>query len=355
MACRARSAREIDVAGWWIAATLTLLALSCDATSETKPPTDPEIPDPPPGSLLADPLSVFPPLLSETGLFPFAPDLDKVPRVAHLYVPAWELWSNGLSKHRHIVVPNDEAIGTGDPQVFAFPVGTLFFKTFSDDDGPVETRVLRLAADGWELGSYRWTEDGADADLLDMKMGTAVSATVGETSFEHRVPSLLECRQCHESSPSPILGFDELRLNHVVEEGESTELERLAGDGVLAAAPVDPLTIDEPDPVRREVRGYIHGNCSYCHNGTMGPSSSFDLRHDVALENTIGVPTDSSASAPGIRIVPGQPEASILFLAFSGETDDPEVKFMPPIGVERRDAGAIEVLRSFITALPADP
>jgi hypothetical protein len=50
--------------------------------------------------------------------------------------------------------------------------------------------------------------------------------------------------------------------------------------------------------------------------------------------------------------VPGSPETSILFLAFSGETDDPEVSAMPPMGVDVRDQAAIELLRAFILELP---
>ncbi len=43
--------------------------------------------------------------------------------------------------------------------------------------------------------------------------------------------------------------------------------------------------------------------------------------------------------------------SSILFQAFSGETDDPEVGDMPPLGIDRRDAEAIEVLRGWIASL----
>lgn len=330
----------------------TLLVAACDPEESEPPPDEPPIPDPPAGSLLASPLGALPDKLSETGLFPFAPDLGKVPAVAQAYTPAWQFWSNGLFKVRHVVVPAGASVDTSDGASWEFPQGTLFFKTFSDDDGPVETRVLRLAADGWELGAYQWAADGKDAALLDGKKGVSIAVAVDAASFEHRIPNRLECRQCHESSPSPVLGFDELRLNHDP-SGQGSELSRMFELGVLGGPPPSsPAAVVEADPMRREVRGYLHGNCSFCHNGTMGVSSSFDLRHDVALENTIGVPTDSSASASGIRIVAGSPAQSILFLAFSGETEDPEVKPMPPVAVERRDAAAVELLRTFIEELP---
>jgi len=143
---------------------------------------------------------------------------------------------------------------------------------------------------------------------------------------EHTVPSRFDCRSCHESGAGPILGFSPLQL------GE----ERVEANG----APVDVL-------------GWFEGNCTHCHHGGGVGSSSFDLRHDVAVANTVGVDTASSASAAGTRIVPGDPEASLLFQAVSGETDDPDVLPMPPVGVDVRDARAIEALRNWIEGLDA--
>ena len=58
----------------------------------------------------------------------------------------------------------------------------------------------------------------------------------------------------------------------------------------------------------------------------------------------------SSASADGIRIVPGSPDESVLFAAVAG-SGDIETKDMPPVGVALRDAAAIELLREWIVAL----
>jgi hypothetical protein len=103
-------------------------------------------------------------------------------------------------------------------------------------------------------------------------------------------------------------------------------------------------------PLTSAALGYFVGNCVHCHNGTNGAASSFDLRPAVALQNIIDQPTASSATADGIRVTPGKPEESILYLGVKGGTEL-EVKDMPPLGVAQRDASAIEQLSAWITAL----
>jgi hypothetical protein len=54
----------------------------------------------------------------------------------------------------------------------------------------------------------------------------------------------------------------------------------------------------------------------------------------------------------GMRVQPGAPEQSSLFLAMSDAQCIAELEPMPPIGVQRRDEQAIDLLRDWITALP---
>lgn len=304
------------------------------------------------GSLVDDPLAELPDALSDLGLYPALPDLSVTADVAVDYVPTWALWSNGSTKARYLVLPTGAAIDTSEQDRFVAPVGTLLFKTFAYADGPdgcsrpVETRVMRKAEDGtWDYAAYGWHEDGLDAARLDLSDNVPVDVEGPDGPFVHHVPARIECRGCHESSTSELLGLSRVQLTD-----DAGTLDAWLEAGILSD-PVTPQTIEHPDETTRLVLGMFHGNCVHCHNGSFGPSSSFDLRHDVALANTIDQPTESSASASGIRIVPGSPETSILFLAFSGETDDPEVSAMPPMGVDVRDAEAVEVLRSFILDL----
>ncbi|HKY35236.1 MAG TPA: hypothetical protein VJN18_04800 [Polyangiaceae bacterium] len=306
--------------------------------------------DPPPGSLLAEPLGELPGKLSEVGLYR---DLSRltVSRRAIAYEPGYPLWSDGGEKQRLLVLPDGESVDASDPEAYVFPVGTLIFKTFSflteqspEQTVPVETRLLRLTDDGWKLDAYAWDEAGADAELLELKRTETrtILSDDGE-AIEHAIPSRLECRQCHESSASMVLGTTELQL------AKSGDLERLLPH--LAPTPSEPYAaLPEHGPLTSQVLGYLVGNCVTCHNGGNGASSSYDLRPEVALENLIDQPTMSSAAAPGVRVIPGNPEESQMFLAVSGSMDL-EVKDMPPVGVALRDAHAIDLLREWITAL----
>jgi hypothetical protein len=100
------------------------------------------------------------------------------------------------------------------------------------------------------------------------------------------------------------------------------------------------------------VLGYMHGNCAHCHNASVQAESRLDLTFQVALSNIIGRETEGSGQAVGVRVVPGAPEQSVLFQALAGESDDADLKPMPPVGVQLRDAEAIALFRRWITALP---
>jgi hypothetical protein len=296
--------------------------------------------------LLDDPFGPFPERFSEVALRRSDGSLSSR---AIAYQPRYPLYSNGSEKERHLVLPRGEAVVRGSGP-WSFPAGTLFFKTFDFGQGPVETRVMRFEGSGWDYAVYLWSDESEDAFLLDGRSPTPVTVWDGRVAFEHRVPSHRQCRECHESSPVEVLGFRELQLTDP--DGGTEVLRTLAERGVFAdGAPSAPALISAPHALDEEVLGYIEGNCVHCHNGSQGVSSSFDLGHTVALEAMIDQETQSSASAPGVRIVPGQPSDSILFLALSGETIDPEVKQMPPVGVEWRDYEAVELFRTWILDL----
>lgn len=293
-----------------------------------------------------DPEGPLPERLSEVGVYADPADLESLHPRAIAYAPVHPLWSNGSDKARALLLPDGAAIDNADREAWVVPEGALFFKTFSYEGRPIETRVIRRGAtdegeDEWEYAVYRWDEDGADATLMDdLSVATPVEVTAGGDTFEHEIPSLRQCRTCHEANDTVVIGFEEVQL--------APALGDLDGRGVFAqAVPETPEAIAHPDPRTEEVLGYLQGNCVHCHNGIAGPASSFDMRHEVALDNLVGVMTGTSAAEAGIRVVPGDPESSVLFRSFTGMNELP----MPPAGVQRRDAAAIEMFRAWIESL----
>lgn len=326
----------------WATSSLLLLLGCSDAAAER--PSDGE------RWLVHDPLAELPAKLSDVGIYQER-DVSNPLQPAVAYEPGYPLWSDGGKKFRSVVLPEGSSIDASDADNYVFPLGTLIFKTFAfktahspNVEVPVETRLLRLKEDGWELSAYAWNDTATNAELLDLKRAQSreVLSDDGE-AVEHAIPSRLECKQCHESAASEVLGINELQL------AKSGSL-----DDVLARLEPPPRkpyrALPERGPLTTDVLGYLAGNCVHCHNGSNGAASSFDLRPDVALDNVINQPTESSATADGLRIVPGKPDESILYLGVKGGTEL-EVKDMPPIGVALRDASAIQLLADWILAL----
>ncbi len=301
-----------------------------------------------------EPLQEFPGSLSGFGLYDDPGALEVARGGAYRYAPAWPLWSNGSTKTRDLVLP-DGASMTASRDALELPPGATLFKTFSyQEEGGlrhVETRVMRRTGDGWDYGSYLWDEDGEDAVLLDMLRPVDVEARVGDEVFLHEVPSKLQCRSCHESNPDAFtLGLTPRQLQHA----PGAPLDAFVSAGALDALPPDTDPIEDPDPELAWVKGYVYGNCGYCHNGWDGPSSANDLSPNVFVSETVGQPTSGNASAVGIRVVPGDPDSSILYNAMVDGSEDSELKPMPPEGVQLRDAEAIARIRAWISSLPPE-
>ena len=334
-----------------VISSLTTSLLGCGASDTDDAPARPNV------LRLTDPRLELPQKFSQVGLYTGAalpPAFLDAPRPALPYEPGYPLWSDGGDKYRAIVLPEGASIDASDRKNYVFPVGTLIFKTFAyktpnspDDAVPVETRLLRLRDDGWELGAYGWADDASDAELLDLKQ-TRTRDVLGRDGqvVAHAIPNRLDCRQCHESSANEVLGITELQL---VKSGSLSKL----GSAVDPQPSAPYAALPQHGPLTTAVLGYFVGNCVHCHNGGNGAASSFDLRPDVALANLIDQPTTSSATADGPRVAPGKPDESILFLGVQGGSAL-EVKDMPPVGVALRDTDAVQLLKDWISALGTD-
>ena len=260
------------------------------------------------------------------------------------YAPKHALFSNGLAKERYLYLAEGTHIDGDSTEPWEFPEGTVLFKTFVWDDMPVETRLLFRNRDGWDYAIYQWRTDGLDADLVPGNWAE-VPVELDGGELIHTLPSRLDCRTCHETHEEfagvPVLGVSDLQTGDDLIEA-----------GAFAAPPVL-KDIEGRTSEETAALGYFVGNCNPCHNGGDALNSSFSLYPDDAIANTIGQPTESE-TGEGIRVVPGSPEESVLFITVvDAPTSDYRGPFkaMPPLGLSVVDPDAAPVLSAWIEGL----
>lgn len=296
----------------------------------------------------------LPARLSETGCFESdlrTPKPELVP-----YLLSAPLWSDGLHKRRYMVVPPGEQIGIDVLGRWRFPSGSVLIKTFSlDAEHPIETRIMVRREGVWDFYTYRWRDDGSDADLLP-DGSTRVLEQHGET-FTWELPSETGCRSCHGFGEGELLGPGTVQLNREVVYGEQPreQLDALVELGLFMTSPgeaselprmVDPRDLDAP--LDQRARAYLHGNCAHCHQPAwMDP----DLRWDTPLDamQACNHPTEYPSYDAGgeLRIAPGEPEHSNLWLRMTTRGEDR----MPPLGSGRSDAFGHALVEAWIESL----
>lgn len=281
------------------------------------------------------------------------------------FTPQYPLWTDGATKRRWILLPEGARIDAEEPDVWSFPVGTKLWKEFSFGER-AETRYMeRLASGEWLYATYLWSDGAVDAALAPECGARGVCET--ELGTRHDVPSVLDCRACHEAHPSRVLGFSALQLagarDPLAPHAEKPRpgdlsldelLERglVRGDHTLLLDASTPLPAST-SPRERAALGYLHANCGGCHNNR-GPLASLGLelelrRDDVApaLRTTLNVTSHftQSGAASAQRLVAGAPLASVLYQRLGSRFPATQ---MPPLGTHAPDAEAIALLRDWI-------
>lgn len=333
------AARRLALTG---AALVALLTAACGE------------PDDGPAPWLLDPGVPMPEWLSDATIYTDLPALEPA-RHFVAYTPPHRLYSNRAAKARLLWLPPDTAIDTADAERWGFPLGTVLVKTFSYrhvegryGDVAVETRIIRRVADGWQYGVYHWDAAGREARLAEARWPESrfLLEDVNGSDFPYAIPGELDCEACHDTHLStPIIGLGPGNLD--------AELVNTRPD--LFTTPPTPVELPARTPIEARAMSYLVGNCVHCHHGQRGSdNAAFDLRPEGLLANTVDVPTDSSASGDGIRIVPGDPAASALYEAvvdagLPGYRGD--FKPMPPVGIVAPDHDAAGILRAWIEEL----
>lgn len=311
-----------------------------------------------------------PTTLEATGLYSDFATLQVDSR--HLaFSPQYPLWTDGATKRRWVSLPPGTAIDGTDADAWKFPIGTRFWKEFSFDGQRVETRYMELQADNqWLYAAYAWSADGRTAQLVSER-GRRNAHPLAEGRF-HSIPSVNDCKACHQGGRAEVLGFSALQLSPERDPGAlhlelqralRIDLKRLVAGNLLVGLPRSvvnaPPRIPASSATERAALGYLHGNCGHCHNeqGSLQNLRLF-LRHalgaDVQPAVTSTVQRPIKKRAPGqsaestLRIEPHQPERSGLLERVASRY--PALQ-MPPLGTEMVDRDAVDLLRRWIAEL----
>jgi hypothetical protein len=337
-----------------------------DAVAVPDTPPPPATPDASPnnecspaGSVLCGPLAPLPRTLRETGFFPQVGNLDVLPPNVYLFVPSIQLWSDGLHKKRQVILPRGQKIDVSSREAWVFPTGTIFVKTFLSDGPmgmkPVETRVIRRSDnpdifEQYTFDVYRWNDTGTDATLINIDERTPAPVTIAGRNFTHQIPSREDCKKCHSINDTNVIGFDEIRLNAPLMPGARSQLETFAEAGFFDRdLPTPAAQITDPDKLAEQVKKYVYGNCFHCHNGN--DSQAFDMRPDGFVAAVVRQETMASGTAPGIRVVPGNPEMSVVYRQMTRTNLMMGFNPMPLVGVQVPDPEGLRLIRDWIMSL----
>lgn len=289
------------------------------------------------------------------------------------------LFSDYTTKHRFLVVPPGAKIHYDDAGGWTFPVGTMLVKTFAylhDARNPaageqlLETRILRLDADGWNANTWVWNDAQTDAyhTIAGARIPVTFIDAAGATqSLDYRVPNNNQCLLCHgEHGGTHPLGPRTRQLQRLHDyggpAGPENEIDHLGAlglfDGPIPAAAMRTAALPDPydttGAVLPRARAYLEANCAHCHNPTSAAQSSgLVLTWETTAPIDLGVcrPPFSAGAGTGGRmqdIVPGMPDASIMM--FRVTSTDPTVK-MPQIPTQLVDTAGVDVLRQWIQGM----
>ncbi len=222
----------------------------------------------------------YPDKLSEWRLFTAIRPVLKPNTGVLVYELNTPLFSDYAKKYRTIWMPAGTAAEYRNKEVFLFPVGTIFTKTFSfpqksGGERLIETRLIVRQQNGWVTLPYVWNREQTDAVLDPSPVSVPVrwvDAARQEHATDYQIPNVNQCTLCHQDGAP--LGPTARNLNR----GDQLLRWTRAGylRGVPATAPRGPVWNDPvTGSVEQRARAYLEINCATCHRvGTgAGPLS----------------------------------------------------------------------------------
>lgn len=287
------------------------------------------------------------------------------------------LFSDYAVKRRTVFVPSGTSASYDPTDVFDFPDGTVFTKSFGFADDMrkaqpvlnwVETRVIWKNAGIWQGVSYTW--DAAQKVATANPGGEVVplmwiDATGQTVSTNYLVPSEPQCAECHNSSLVFVpIGPKARNLNGNETYPDGTTENQLtywSTKGLLTGGP-DPSLAPKlavwNDPTTGTLddraRAYLEGNCAHCHNPTgLARTTGLFLSTTITDPTSYGIckkPIAAGAGAGGrpVDIFPGDPTQSII--PYRMDSTVPSVA-MPQIERSVVDVQGLQLITDWISSL----
>jgi hypothetical protein len=303
--------------------------------------------------------------LSETGLYS---DITQktIAAYAQEFAPQFVLWSDGADKRRWIYLPEcDPVIDNTDENNWSFPVGTRMWKEFSLNNGQLlETRMIHRygpGPDDFVFAAYQWLDGDEEATFVPNGFEDAKGT-------EHDIPAEVDCRRCHGMSdtggggiPAHYLGFSAIQLSH---QGPGLTMATLSENGNLMNPAPQGYTVPG-NQVERAALGYLHANCSNCHNntpeGVVYPKFDAQIKpgdSDVAMTSTymtmVNVMTQNFMTGCNMRVHGGNLANSCIHVRMSARGSDgmPNSNQMPPLATDVVDTAGLAIIEPWILSLP---
>ena len=283
-------------------------------------------------------------LLSMQGVYgDFATHL--LPSDGITYTPRWELWTDGATKRRWILLPAGGRIDNTNQDHWTFPVGTRLVKEFTRDQELVETRIIEILSSGPSLRTYVWNAAQTEA-VLTIDGASNVAGT------QHDVPTAHECGKCHQSEAGGALGVQAVQLSPATITAWSNANRFVVPIANPAFGPIGTAT-------EVAALGYLHANCGHCHNpgGYAATANNRTLRLDAApkmataepgFTTTVNVTVQGNGAGAGKRIDPMNPNNSAIVRRMSvrGNYDQ-----MPLIGSEIVHTAGVSTVTSWVNSI----
>lgn len=357
----------------YLACCAWLLAPACSGEEGASGPA--LMPRPEVQTCVPDTSAGMPARLSDTGCFGDLEALEPGPDLIPYDVSS-ALWTDGAFKPRYMVVPSTEQIQVRTDGSWLFPEGSVLIKVFGFDmevDGgvaqrAVETRFMLRRQGQWEYATYRWNDEGSDAELLEdgLTVRYAVLQDGQPIDVDYTFPSYDACTTCHGADIDEVLGPKTNQINR------ERDYDGVVVNQLLAMNSIGLLDFgetEELDPSRlpsmanpqlgkgsidARARAYLDANCAHCHRpGGWAPGDvGLDLRYETEIEATGLCDTMKYFEWAGTaRVAPGDPERSGLLARFLRE----DSLRMPSVGTSVVDASGAALLRGWIAQLSACP